>query len=431
MFEALLGFGGLVLLTLLRVPLAFAMAISATVGLAVMRGWPVAWASAEQVIQETGFAYTLSVVPLFVLMGNFVARAGLAQELFEAAHSMIGHVKGGLAHATVLACAGFGAICGSSLATAATMSRVDYPSMKKLGYSEAMASGVVATGGTLGIMIPPSTILVIYGIITETNIGELFAAGVLPGILTASLLMVGITIMAWLDPEHAPADRRYSWAERWRALRGIWGVLVLALLVLGGIYGGVFTPTEGAGFGAAGAFAFAWLRGKLTWRLLYTILADSARTTSMIFALLIGALMFANFMNFTSLPFELKDGILGLGLSPIMVVVAMMFVYVALGMVLEELTMVLLTIPLFFPIVFDLGFDPVWFGVLITMVVQIGLVSPPVGMNLFVIHGLLPGVGLTTIYRGVWILVVAMVVALGILIAYPQISLALPTLLLR
>lgn len=431
MFEALLGFGGLVLLTLLRVPLAFAMAISATVGLAVMRGWPVAWASAEQVIQETGFAYTLSVVPLFVLMGNFVARAGLAQELFEAAHSMIGHVKGGLAHATVLACAGFGAICGSSLATAATMSRVAYPSMKKLGYSEAMASGVVATGGTLGIMIPPSTILVIYGIITETSIGELFAAGVLPGILTASLLMLGITIMAWLDPEHAPADRRYSWAERWRALRGIWGVLVLALLVLGGIYGGVFTPTEGAGFGAAGAFAFAWLRGKLTWRLLYTILADSARTTSMIFALLIGALMFANFMNFTSLPFELKDGILGLGLSPIMVVVAMMFVYVALGMVLEELSMVLLTIPLFFPIVFDLGFDPVWFGVLITMVVQIGLVSPPVGMNLFVIHGLLPGVGLTTIYRGVWILVVAMVVALGILIAYPQISLALPTLLLR
>ena len=431
MFEALLGFGGLVLLTLLRVPLAFAMAISATVGLAVMRGWPVAWASAEQVIQETGFAYTLSVVPLFVLMGNFVARAGLAQELFEAAHSMIGHVKGGLAHATVLACAGFGAICGSSLATAATMSRVAYPSMKKLGYSEAMASGVVATGGTLGIMIPPSTILVIYGIITETNIGELFAAGVLPGILTASLLMLGITIMAWLDPEHAPADRRYSWAERWRALRGIWGVLVLALLVLGGIYGGVFTPTEGAGFGAAGAFAFAWLRGKLTWRLLYTILADSARTTSMIFALLIGALMFANFMNFTSLPFELKDGILGLGLSPIMVVVAMMFVYVALGMVLEELSMVLLTIPLFFPIVFDLGFDPVWFGVLITMVVQIGLVSPPVGMNLFVIHGLLPGVGLTTIYRGVWILVVAMVVALTILIAYPEISLALPTLLLR
>ena len=431
MFEAMLGFGGLVLLTLLRVPLAFAMAISATVGLAVMRGWPVAWASAEQVIQETGFAYTLSVVPLFVLMGNFVARAGLAQELFDAAHSMIGHVKGGLAHATVLACAGFGAICGSSLATAATMSRVAYPSMKKLGYSEAMASGVVATGGTLGIMIPPSTILVIYGIITETNIGELFAAGVLPGILTASLLMAGITIMAWLDPEHAPADRRYSWAERWRALRGIWGVLVLALLVLGGIYGGVFTPTEGAGFGAAGAFAFAWLRGKLTWRLLFTILADSARTTSMIFALLIGALMFANFMNFTSLPFELKDGILGLGLSPIMVVVAMMFVYVALGMVLEELTMVLLTIPLFFPIVFDLGFDPVWFGVLITMVVQIGLVSPPVGMNLFVIHGLLPGVGLTTIYRGVWILVVAMVVALGILIAYPQISLALPTLLLR
>lgn len=427
MIEALLGFIGVFALSLMRVPLAFAMAISGTVGLGLMRGWAPAWASLEQVVQETGFAYTLSVVPLFVLMGNFVSRAGLAQELFYAAHTLIGHVRGGLAHATVLACAGFGAICGSSIATAATMSRVAYPSMKKLGYSDSMSTAVIATGGTLGIMIPPSTILVIYGIVTETNIGHLFAAGVLPGLLSASLLMVAITIMTWLDPEHAPAGEKVSWTERWAALRGIWGVLLLALLVLGGIYGGVFTATEGAGVGATGAFLFAVARKRLSLRDLYNVLVDSARTTSMLFMLLMAATIFANFINFTPMPFMLKDWIMDLGLTPIWIVVAMMAVYVLMGTVMEELTMVLLTIPLFFPIVTSLGFDPVWFGVLIVMVVQIGLVSPPVGMNLFVIHGLLPEVSLGSIFRGVWPLVLAMVVTLGLLIFFPQISLLLPS----
>ncbi len=427
MIEALLGFIGVFALSLMRVPLAFAMAISGTVGLGLMRGWEPAWASLEQVVQETGFAYTLSVVPLFVLMGNFVSRAGLAQELFYAAHTLIGHVRGGLAHATVLACAGFGAICGSSIATAATMSRVAYPSMKKLGYSDSMSTAVIATGGTLGIMIPPSTILVIYGIVTETNIGHLFAAGVLPGLLSASLLMVAITIMTWLDPEHAPAGEKVSWTERWAALRGIWGVLLLALLVLGGIYGGVFTATEGAGVGATGAFLFAVARKRLSLRDLYSVLVDSARTTSMLFMLLMAATIFANFINFTPMPFMLKDWIMDLGLTPIWIVVAMMAVYVLMGTVMEELTMVLLTIPLFFPIVTSLGFDPVWFGVLIVMVVQIGLVSPPVGMNLFVIHGLLPEVSLGSIFRGVWPLVLAMVVTLGLLIFFPQISLLLPS----
>lgn len=427
MIEAFLGFIGVFALSLMRVPLAFAMAISGTVGLGLMRGWEPAWASLEQIVQETGFAYTLSVVPLFVLMGNFVSRAGLAQELFYAAHTLIGHVRGGLAHATVLACAGFGAICGSSIATAATMSRVAYPSMKKLGYSDSMSTAVIATGGTLGIMIPPSTILVIYGIVTETNIGHLFAAGVLPGILSASLLMVAITIMTWFDPEHAPAGEKVSWAERWAALRGIWGVLLLALLVLGGIYGGVFTATEGAGVGATGAFLFAVGRKRLSLRDLCSVLIDSARTTSMLFMLLMAATIFANFINFTPMPFLLKDWIMDLGLTPIWIVVAMMAVYVVMGTVMEELTMVLLTIPLFFPIVTGLGFDPVWFGVLIVMVVQIGLVSPPVGMNLFVIHGLLPEVQLGAIFRGVWPLVLAMVVTLGLLIAFPSISLLLPS----
>lgn len=309
------------------------------------------------------------------------------------------------------------------------MSKVAYPSMKKLGYSDSLSTGIMAAGGTLGIMIPPSTILVIYGIITETHIGKLFAAGVIPGLLTASLLMLGVVFITSRDPEHAPPGERTSWPDRWRALRGIWGVAVLIIVVLGGIYGGLFTATEGAGFGAFGAFLFALLRGRLSWGALFGVLVESARTTAMLFTLLIAATIFANFVNFTTLPGDLKDWITQTGLSPVMIIVAMMAVYVLLGTVMEELTMVLLTIPLFFPIVTSLGFDPIWFGVLIVMIVQIGLISPPVGMNLFVINALLPQVGLGAIFRGCWPFVLVMVGVLGLLIAFPQLSLWLPSLM--
>ena len=429
MTAALIGFAAIFALALMRLPLAFAMGLVGFTGIGLTRGWQPALASAAQVVYETGFAYTLSVIPLFILMGNFVARAGLAHELFQAAYAFIGHLRGGLAHATVAACAGFGAICGSSIATAATMSKVAYPSMRKLGYSDALSTGVMAAGGTLGIMIPPSTIMVIYGIVTETHIGKLFAAGVIPGLLTAAMLMLTITIVTARDPEHAPPGERATWPERWQALRGIWGVLVLVVLVLGGIYGGFFTATEGAGFGAAGAFLFALLRGRLSWRSLFEVLVESARTTDMLFTLLIAATLFANFVNFTTLPGDLKEWITHLGLSPTMVIVAMMGIYVILGTVMEELTMVLLTIPLFFPVVTQLGFDPIWFGVLIVMIVQIGLISPPVGMNLFVLNALLPGVGLGNIFRGCWPFVLVMVLVLGVLIAFPQLSLWLPSLM--
>ena len=429
MTEALIGFIAIFGLALLRMPLAFSMGIVGSVGIGLTRGWMPALASTAQVVQETGFAYTLSVIPLFILMGNFVARAGLAHELFHAAYTFIGHRRGGLAHATIAACAGFGAICGSSIATAATMSKVAYPSMKKLGYSDALSTGVIAAGGTLGIMIPPSTIMVIYGIVTETHIGKLFAAGVIPGILTAILLMVAVVIMTSRDPEHAPAGEKFTWGQRMQALRGIWGVLLLVFVVLGGIYGGFFTATEGAGMGASGAFLFAWARKALTWETLSDILVESARTTGMLFTLLIAATVFANFVNFTTMPGDLKQWITHLGLSPVMVVGAMMVIYIILGTVMEELTMVLLTIPLFFPIVVQLGFDPVWFGVLIVMVIQIGLISPPVGMNLFVLNTLLPKVGLGTIFRGCWPFVGMQIITLGILLFFPALSLYLPSLM--
>jgi C4-dicarboxylate transporter, DctM subunit len=426
MTQALIGFGAIFVLALLRVPLAFAMGFVGFVGLGLLRGWPATAAGTAQVVYETGFAYTLSVVPLFILMGNFVARAGLAQELFRAAYAFVGHVRGGLAHATVLACAGFGAICGSSIATAATMSKVAYPSMKKLGYADYLSTGVIAAGGTLGIMIPPSTILVIYGIVTETHIGKLFAAGVLPGLVCALMMIGAVAFITWRDPAAGPAGERTSWPDRLAAIRGIWGVALLVLLVLGGIYGGVFTATEGAGIGASGAFFFALARRTLGWRVLVEVLVESARTTAMLFTILIAAMMFANFVNFTTMPGDLKDWILHLGLPPLAIVGAMMLIYVVLGTVMEELSMVLLTIPVFFPIVVQLGFDPVWFGVLIVLVVQIGLISPPVGMNLFVLNALLKEVALTQIFRGVWLFVLALVAALFAVLEFQALALWLP-----
>ena len=426
MSEALIGFAAVFVLALMRIPLAFAMGLVGFVGLGLLRGWAPTMANAAQVVYDTGFAYTLSVVPLFILMGNFVARAGLAQELFRAAYAFIGHFRGGLAHATVLACAGFGAICGSSIATAATMAKVAYPPMKKLGYADYLSTGVIAAGGTLGIMIPPSTILVIYGIVTETHIGKLFAAGVLPGLMCAGLLMAVVSWLAWRDPAAAPAGERSSWAQRLKAVRDIWGVALLVVVVLGGIYGGVFTATEGAGIGAMGAFLFALARRALTLQVLLDVLVESARTTAMLFTILIAAMLFSGFINFTTMPGDLKDWILGQGLSPLLVVGAMMLIYVLLGTIMEELSMVLLTIPVFFPIVTGLGFDPVWFGVLIVLVVQIGLISPPVGMNLFVLNALLKDVGLGQIFRGVWLFVLALVVALLLVLQFQAIALWLP-----
>jgi C4-dicarboxylate transporter, DctM subunit len=335
-------------------------------------------------------------------------------------------LRGGLAMATVLACAGFGAICGSSIATAATMTKVAYPSMREHGYSDALAAGSIAAGGTLGILIPPSTIMVIYGLMTQTNIGKLFAAGILPGLLATVLLCLAVQYITWRDPKAGPAAERSTWSERLRAVREIWAVAALFAIVMGGIYGGVFTATEGAGIGAFGAFCFALARRALNWKTLLLVLTDSARTTGMLFMILVGALVFANFINYTSLPDDLKNFVNRYEVHPMMVMAAICVIYVLLGTAMEELSMILLTVPVFFPLVTHLGFDPVYFGIIIVVVVEIGLISPPVGMNMFVVRSLLPNVSTTTIFRGVTPFVVADVVRLAILVAFPAISLWLP-----
>ncbi len=425
MTACLLGFAAIFALMALRIPIAVAMGVVGFAGLAILRNMDVAAASTMEVVRSTGFSYTLSVVPLFILMGNFTSRAGMARELFDLARAFIGHFRGGLAMATIGACAGFGAICGSSIATAATMAKVAYPAMKDLGYDDRLSTGAIASGGTLGILIPPSTILVIYGIMTETSIGKLFIAGVLPGILMTVLLALAVVWTVRRDPKAGAASERQGWGQRWLALRGVWAVVVLFGLVMGGIYGGLFTATEGAGFGAFGAFAFALWRRVLSWKVLGQVLSESARTTAMLFTILMGALIFGNFVNLTGMPDALKDFVQQFGVHPLMVIVAICVIYVILGTAMEELSMILLTVPVFFPLIIQLGFDPHWFGILIVVVVMIGLISPPVGMNLFVLTSLLPGVQLTTVFKGVMPFLCALLVGLAVLIAFPSISLVL------
>ncbi len=431
MIEGLAGLAAMLALAFLRVPISYSMALVGIVGYAYMRdwNWTVAFAMTQTKIYETGRNYTLSVVPLFILMGNFVTRAGMSQELFRAAYAFIGHLRGGLAMATIWASAGFGGICGSSIATAATMAKVAYPSMKRFHYSDRLAAGVIAGGGTLGIMIPPSTIMVIYGVFTETNIGKLFAAGIVPGLLGALLLCLAVLYMTWRDPACGPPGERSTWRERWRALQDVWGVGTLFVFVMGGIYGGFFTATEGAGMGAVGALVFALSRRALTWRTLYAALQESARTTAMLFMILIGALMFAEFINITTMPNDLKVLVTRFSVSPVVVVSAICAIYIVLGTAMEELSMVLLTMPVFFPVVVHLGFDPVWFGIIIVCVVEIGLISPPVGMNMFVLKTLLPQVPTSTVFSGVLPFMWADVIRLALLVAFPWLALWLPGLM--
>jgi tripartite ATP-independent transporter DctM subunit len=428
MIETLIGFAGMFLLMFLRVPIAFAMGAAGFIGVGLMRSWPAAISStATEFLDIAG--YTLSVVPLFVLMGNFVTRAGMSRELYRAAYAFIGHWRGGLAMSTIAACAGFGAICGSSIATAATMARVAMPEMRRFGYQDSFAAGAIAAGGTLGILIPPSIIMVIYGIMTGTSIGALFAAGFLPGLLALGLYLLAAGIVTARNPKLGPPGERSPWSERLRALKGVWAVLLLFLLVIGGMYGGWFTPTEGAGVGAFGGFLFAWARRTLTWRILWEVLVESALTTAMLFTILIGASIFSSFVNFTTMPTDLQAFVARFQIEPIMVIIVICVIYVVLGTAMEELSMMLLTVPIFFPLVQSLGYDPVWFGILIVCVIEIGMISPPVGMNVFVLSNVLKDVPTNHIWRGVTPFIFADLVRLAILIAFPVIALFLPQLL--
>jgi len=427
MTEALIAFAGLLFLAFLRIPIAFAMAIVGFVGIFLTLNERAAFAQIASVVQDS-LQYTLSVVPLFILMGNFVTKAGLSRELYHASYAFLGHRRGGLAMATIVACGGFSAICGSSLATAATMAKVAMPSMRQFNYDDSLAAGSIAAGGTLGILIPPSVVLVIYGLIADQNIGALFAAGVIPGLVGILFYLGAVRVSVWLRPEAGPAGARCDWRERLTALRDVWGVLLLFGVVMGGIYGGVFTPTEAAGVGAFGAFVFALVRKGLTFKATFEVLLESARTTGMIFTVLIGALIFSQYINLTGLPVTLTEMITGAELHPMLVIMAILVIYLLLGCVLESLSMILLTVPVFYPVVAHLGFDMVWFGIIVVVVTEISLITPPVGLNVFVLRGVLPDVSTGTVFRGVTPFWIADIFRLLVLVFVPGLSLFLPNL---
>ena len=420
------GFVILFVLMLLRVPVGMAMGLVGISGYALITGGGPALKLIGQTSMRTVTDYTFGVIPMFMLMGAFVSVSGVSRELFRAANACVGHLRGGLGMATVLACGGFAAICGSSVATAATFSTVAYPEMRRYGYPQSFSTGVIAAGGTLGAMLPPSTVLAVYAVITQQDIGKLFMAGVLPGLLAMGMYVLTIGAIVAVRPKMLPAGERRPWAERLVALKDVWPSLVLFAFVIGGLYGGLFTPTEAGGVGAGGAFVLGVLRRKLDRAGIRKALLQATRTAAAVFTVLIGALLFGYFLTITQTPQKLTEFLTGLGIGRYGVLALIMVMYLVLGCLMDAMAMIILTVPIIFPVITHLGYDPIWFGVIIVMTVELGLIHPPVGMNVFVIKSVVQDVTFTTIFKGVIPFVLTDIVRLVILIAFPIIALWLP-----
>jgi tripartite ATP-independent transporter DctM subunit len=424
---AILGFVVLFVLMLLRVPVGMAMGLVGVTGFGYLVGSGPALKIVGHTSMRTVTDYNFAVVPLFLLMGAFASTSGMSRELFRGANTFVGHLKGGLGIATIAACGGFAAICGSSVATAATFSKVAYPEMRRYGYPQSFATGVIAAGGTLGIMIPPSTVFAVYGLITEQDVGKLFIAGIIPGIIAVAMYMATITIIGIVRPGFLPAGPRSSWKERLEGLRDIWATLLLFAFVIGGLYGGLFTATEAAGAGAGGAFIIGLVRGRLSRADIRRSLLETTRTTAAVFTVLIGALLFGYFLTITQTPQKVTEFLTGLGLGRHGVLAIIMLMYLVLGCLMDALAMIILTVPIIFPVIKALGFDPIWFGVIVVMTVELGLIHPPVGMNIFVIKSVVEDVKISTIFYGVIPFIITDLCRLVILIAFPILATWLPS----
>jgi C4-dicarboxylate transporter DctM subunit len=428
---AIIGFISLFALMLLRVPVGMAMGLVGVSGFAYLVNGTAALKLVGQTSMRTVTDYTFGVIPMFLLMGTFVSNSGMSRELFRAANGFVGHLRGGLGIATVAACGGFAAISGSSVATAATFSAVAYPEMRRFGYPQSFATGVIAAGGTLGAMLPPSTVLAVYGIITEQDIGKLFMAGIIPGLLAMTMYMITIALIGFIRPDFLPRGPAISWRERFAGLRDIWAPVLLFIFVIGGLYGlpylPRFTPTEAGGVGASGAFLIGVLTGRLDKEKILASLLQATRTAAAVFTVLIGALIFGYFLTVTQTPQKVTEFLTGLGLGSYGVLAVIMVMYLVLGCLMDAMAMIILTVPIIFPVVTQLGFNPIWFGVIIVMTVELGLIHPPVGMNVFVIKSVVKDVSFATIFKGVIPFVLTDLVRLVILIAFPILALWLPT----
>lgn len=424
-----LGVLGLFAMLFLRVPVWIALTLVGFIGNAIMSGLAPTFALAGTVPFDTGSAYTLSVVPLFVLMGEVASETGLSSDLFKAARVMLAGVRGGLAVGALAASACFGAVCGSSVATAATMTRIALPEMRKAGYDPGLASGALAAGGSLGILIPPSIILVIYAAITEQSVPRLFAAGLVPGLVLTALYMSVVVLVAHIRKDYAPPGESVPWRARLTAIKGPWQFLVLFIVTIGGIYAGVFSPTEAASVGAFGAIVIGFAGGRLTVADLFKSIENTVGICGVLFLIVFGANLFSFFMVQTQLPHLLADGARALHLSGVGVMALMIVAYIIFGCFLEGIGMVLITVPVFLPIVLQFGYDPVWFGVIVVIVVEVGLIHPPVGLNLFVIQANAPDIKITSIYRGIVPFLIAPLVLIILLFLFPQLALWLPKVL--
>ncbi|MCK0168204.1 TRAP transporter large permease [Jannaschia sp. S6380] len=428
----LTSFPALLILIFLRVPIGLAMFLTGIVGLYLVTGGNlVALSRLKNETYSTFSSYSLSIVPMFLLMGHFATLGGMSQALFRAAEGFLGHRRGGVAMAAIGACAGFGAICGSSLATAATMGRVALPELRRYGYDGGFSTATLAAGGTLGILIPPSVVLVIYAILTEQNIAKLFLAAFLPGLLAALGYVIAISVYVRLNPGAAGTRDAIPMGERFRLLAAVWPVLLVFVAVVGGIYGGIFTPTEGAAVGALGTGLIALLNGGLNGRTLIESFLVTAKSSAMIFFIVLGAAIYNGFLALTQVPQEMSQWVVGQGFAPITVLVVILVFYLIFGCLMDSLSMILLTVPIFFPVISALDFGmsaehvAIWFGILVLIVVEVGLITPPVGMNLFVINAMDRGTPMLQTYRAVMFFVGSDIVRVAILVAFPAITLFL------
>ena len=424
---AAIGFVSLFVLMLLRVPVGMAMGLVGITGFSYLTGFAPAMKLVGQTTMRTVTDYTFGVIPMFLLMGAFVSVSGISRELFRAANTFVGHWRGGLGIATIAACGAFAAISGSSVATAATFSAVAYPEMRRFNYPQSFATGVIAVGGTLGAMLPPSTVLAVYGIITQQDIGKLFIAGVVPGLLAIAMHMITIAIIGRVRPGFLPKGPVSSWRDRMFAIRDVWSPLLLFLFVIGGLYGGFFIPTEAGAVGATGAFLIGVARGKLNGEGILQSLLQATRTAAAVFTVLIGALCFGYFLTITQTPQHVTEFFTSLGIGAYGVLALILAMYLVLGCLMDAMAMIILTVPIVFPVIQTLGFDPIWFGIIIVMTVELGLIHPPVGMNVFVIKSVIKDVSMSTIFLGVLPFVVTDLIRLVILIAVPSLATWLPS----
>jgi tripartite ATP-independent transporter DctM subunit len=424
----IIGIVLLVFLFLLRMPVAFAMAFVGFVGFSYLSSFQAGLKLLARDIFEQFSNFPISAIPMFILMGSFAFASGIGKRLYDAAYTILGNLRGGLTMATVVASGFFAAICGSTSATAATIGKIALPEMKRYKYDDTLAAGCLASAGTLGILIPPSTIFLVYGIITEQSIGKLFVAGILPGILLTILFIITVALIVWRNPASAPAGASTNFAEKRKALIGIGEALILFALVIGGLFFGWFTPTQAGGIGAAGALAIGLARRQLSWRAFIDSTRDGLRTSCMVLCVIACAAIFGHFMAVSTIPFILADWIEGLPIHPMAVMVIIVFIYLIGGCFMDAMALVVLTVPVIYPVVAKLGFDPIWFGVIIVLVSEMGVITPPVGVNVYVIKGIAPDIPLETIFKGIFPFLIAILVCTGIVMLFPRIALILPEL---